>query len=36
MELIFGKRVMREVDAIVSERSQDVEKKSDASTMKRV
>ena len=35
MERIFGKRIMLEVDAIVSKRSQDVEKKSDASTMKR-
>ena len=35
MERIFGKRIMLEVDAIVSERSQDVEDKSDTSTMKR-
>ena len=34
MERIFGKRVMREVDSLVAERSQDSEKKGDNLTIK--
>ena len=34
MELIFGKKVMKEVDSLVEKNSKDVEKKGDKLTTK--